>query len=109
MPRPSNQKARSRAAQSGGGAVPRSPRSPSLRSGIDLAIRAELAARDEARIHMAAPVVELERVPRAELPAGQFGAEDVVCDVARPARAARPADRQAEERPWGEGGVRWWW
>src|SRR3546814_1217067 len=78
MPRPSNQKARSRAAQSGGGAVPRSPRSPSLRSGIDLAIRDELAERDEARIHMAATVVELDRVDRAGLRAGQFGDEDVV-------------------------------
>src|SRR3546814_4770517 len=90
MPRPSNQKARSRAAQSGGGAVPRSPRSPSLRSGIDLAIRDELAERDEARIHMAATVVELDRVDRAELRAGQFGDADVVVAVERFGAAARP-------------------
>src|SRR3546814_20337440 len=65
-----------------------------LRSGIDLAIRYELAERDEARIHMAATVVELDRVDRAELRAGQFGDEDVVVAVERFGAAARPVDPQ---------------
>src|SRR3546814_11578790 len=61
---------------------------------IDLAIRDELAERDEARIHMAATVVELDRVDRAELRAGQFGDEDVVVAVERFGAAARPVDPQ---------------
>src|SRR3546814_4898446 len=52
MPRPSNQKAVSRAAQSGGGAAGAVSPTPRLFcSGIDLAIGDELAERDEACVH----------------------------------------------------------
>src|SRR3546814_1428403 len=43
---------------------------------------------------MAATVVELDRVDRAELRAGQFGDEDVVVAVERFGAAARPVDPQ---------------
>src|SRR3546814_14148097 len=84
MPRPSNQKAVSRAAQSGGGAAGAVSPTPRLFcSGIDLAIGDELAERDEACVHVGSAVVELDRVDRAEARADQLGDEDIVVIVER--------------------------
>src|SRR3546814_16117642 len=93
MPRPSNQKAVSRAAQSGGGAAGAVSPTPRLFcSGIDLAIGDELAERDEACVHVGSAVVELDRVDRAEARADQLGDEDIVVIVERFGAILRPVD-----------------